>query len=382
MPGGNGSMPFGGRDSVVPDVPTGAGRYDERGFLSPDFVPTMTACPPTTPLLRHLEATLPRHAFWDSPVIVGVSGGADSTALLVGLAALARGRPGATLVVAHAEHDLRVEASADREFVVALADRLAVRCDIRRLTIRGGTHRGGEGLEARARRMRYRFFEDVARDVGGRHVAVAHTADDQAETILHRILRGTGPAGLAGMAAARQLCDGVSLVRPLLGMPRAMVRGWLAERGEGWCEDASNDDTRHARNFLRHEILARCVAGPYPAAPAALVRLGGQVGRLSRALQSAADHLLDAHGSRQADGTIMLSIAPLAMLDPLLLADVFAALWKREGWPQRDMTAAHYERLASLIATGGPDAEGTTDFPGGVRVTVAFRERLELRPPA
>jgi tRNA(Ile)-lysidine synthase len=293
---------------------------------------------------------------------------------------LARGRAGATLIVAHAEYDLRPEASADRDFVTALAKRLMVRCDTRRLQVCGSGHPGGEGVEARARRMRYRFFEDVARSVGGRHVAVAHTADDQAETILHRVLRGTGPAGLAGMPAARQLCDGVSLVRPLLGMRRAAVRGWLAEHGDVWCEDASNDDIRHSRNFLRHEILSRCSAGPYPEASAALVRLGGQVGHLSRALQSAADHLLDTHARRQADGTIILPIRPLAMLDPFLLAELFTALWRREGWPQRDMTAAHYERLAALVAADAA-VPTATDFPGGVRVAPASPGWLELRPP-
>lgn len=372
-------MPFARRDFPVQAV-SPARRTVRWGLSAPAFVLTMTACPATAPLLRHLETALPKHAFWESPVVVGVSGGADSTALLVGLAALARARVEATLVVAHAEHDLRAEASADRDFVTALAERLAVRCDTRRLQVRGSGHPGGEGVEARARRMRYRFFEDVARSVGGRHVAVAHTADDQAETILHRALRGTGPAGLAGMPAARQLCDGVSLVRPLLGMRRAEVRGWLAERGEVWCEDASNDDIRHSRNFLRHEILARCSAGPYPEASSALVRLGGQVGGLARALQSAADHLLDTHARRQADGTTMLPTRPLAMLDPFLLAELFTAVWKREGWPQRDMTAAHYERLVALVAADAA-VPATTDFPGGVRVALASPGWLELRRP-
>jgi tRNA(Ile)-lysidine synthase len=372
-------MPFDRQDSAFPCVPHSPDDTMD-GLPNRACDPTMTARSATSPLLRRLDDALPTHAFWDSPIVVGASGGADSTALLVGLAFLARERPGATIVVAHAEHDLRAEASVDRAFVAALAGRLAVRCDIRRLSVRDGLHRGGEGIEARARRLRYRFFEDVARDAGARHVAVAHTADDQAETILHRALRGTGPKGLAGMSATRQLCDGVSLVRPLLGMRREAVRGWLTAWGETWCEDASNRDPRHARNFLRHEILARCAAGPYPAATAALVRLGGHVGRLSRALHSAAEHLLDAHGSRRPDGSIAVRIAPLELLDSFLVAEVFMALWLREGWPQRDMTSAHYESLASMVVNAG-EPPRAADFPGGVRAELVGRGWLELQPP-
>jgi tRNA(Ile)-lysidine synthase len=211
-------------------------------------------------------------------------------------------------------------------------------------------------------------------------VLVAHTADDQAETILHRILRGTGPAGLAGMAAARELCDGVGLLRPLLAVPREDVRAFLAAEAEAWREDESNADVRHARNFLRHEILARCAAGPYPAATAAVVRLGSQAGRLAAALRSAADHLLALHARRHADGTVELRTSGLVGLDPHLLAEMFAALWEREGWPRRDMTAAHYERLAALAAAADAPAAAIADYPGGVRVTVAAG-RLELRPP-
>jgi len=315
--------------------------------------------------LAGLAAGLPRGGIWSAPVVVGVSGGADSTALLLGLVASAP--PGGRIVVAHAEHDLRAAAADDRAFVTALAARLGVEFAATRVEVRAAAA-GGEGLEARARRLRYRFFETVARDRAARHVLVAHTAADQAETILHRILRGTGPAGLAGMAAARQLCDGVGLLRPLLRVPREDVRAFLAAAAEAWREDESNADVRFARNFIRHEILSRCAAGPYPAAPAALVRLGRQAGRLAAALRSAAEHLLEAHARRRADGAIEVRGGPLAGLDPHLVAEMFAVLWEREGWPRRDMTAAHYERLAGLLHPTEDDAGRSADFPGGVRV--------------
>ncbi|MFM7034970.1 MAG: tRNA lysidine(34) synthetase TilS [Planctomycetia bacterium] len=341
-----------------------------------------TAMPASAHLLLHdLAAALPRHGFWESPVIVGVSGGADSTALLLGLCHLADGLEGhrASLCVAHAEHDLRDEAAADRDVVKTLAARLGLRFETRRLPLGADAGGGGEGVEARARRLRYRFFEEVARDIGGRHVAVGHTADDQAETILHRALRGTGPAGLAGMSAARELCDGVALLRPMLGIRRSVVRRWLTDLGERWCEDATNDDTRYARNFLRHEILGRCEQGAYPAATEALVRLGGQAATLAGAIASAAEYLLDEHAMRQ-DGGVVLNAAAMAALDRHLLTEVFAALWRREGWPRRHMTARHYGQLAEMLASaadGGlpPRAE----FPGGVAVMAAAPGRLACR---
>ncbi|NCA11005.1 tRNA lysidine(34) synthetase TilS, partial [bacterium] len=206
------------------------------------------------PFLSKLSAALPRNGLWEAPAVVAVSGGADSMALLMGLVRLAL--PPARLIVAHACHDLRPEAPADRDFVAALADRLGLPCTSRLLAVREDVEGRGEGPEARARRLRYEFLVDVAREHGARHVVVGHTADDQAETILHRALRGTGLAGLAGMQRSRELADGVALLRPLLHLPRMLGRSFLEAEGKCWREDATNADPAFARNFLRHEILA------------------------------------------------------------------------------------------------------------------------------
>lgn len=329
------------------------------------------------PLVAALRAALPADC-WAMPVLVGVSGGADSVALLLGLCAMVPRDASRRLVVLHAEHDLRSAAAADREFVERLCARLGVEVVVRRLAVRA--HDGaGDGVEARARRLRHEFFEDLACERGARHVVVGHTADDQAETILHRVLRGTGLRGLAGMRAARQFCPGVALVRPLLGLPRDVVRGYLLASAETWREDESNADPAYARNFLRHEILARCVAGPYPAAAAALVRLGRQAEAVATAVESAAHHLLDAHGRRVGGGAVTLDGGRLAGLDGHLLAAVVEALWRREGWPQRDMTARHYAAVVAAMVGSGPVA---FDLPAGVRATRSADGKLTLRRSA
>jgi tRNA(Ile)-lysidine synthase len=327
-------------------------------------------------------AALPPTGMWSMPVLVAVSGGADSLALLLALRRLVPAGLERRLIVAHAEHDLRGAAPADRGFVAALAEHLGLPFVWRRVAVRDDG--GDEGLEGRARRLRYDFLGETALAHGARHVMVGHTADDQAETILQRMLRGTGVVGIGGMAAARELVHGVSLLRPLLALRRQAVREFLESIDQPWREDASNTDVRHARNFIRHEVLPRCMAGPFPAATESLVRLGHQASLVAAAITSAAEHLLESHASRHADGGVVVRTSELSGLDRHLLAEVFVALWRREGWPQQDMTARHYAALAGLSAAPERTAvePRATDLPGGIRATRLPGGWLRLRPLA
>jgi len=339
------------------------------------------------PFLAGLARGLPGPQVWDAPAVVAVSGGADSVALLIGLTRIAPAH--ARIVVAHARHDLRATAADDERFVAALADRLGLESVLGAIAVREDPERRGEGLEARARRLRYDFLLDVARDRGARHVVVGHTADDQAETILHRILRGTGIAGLAGMRPARPLDAGIALVRPLLGVPRRLGRGFLTAEAEEWREDPTNADPWHARNFLRHAILAPATGGPYPAAAESIVRLAAHVDRSAAVIASAVGHLLDRHAVRHAGDRVVLDAVAVATLDRQLLAQLVAALWQREAWPRRDMTARHHEAVADLIAAAGRGdrpVPPAIDLPAGIRAAATSGGRVEfgrtVRPAA
>jgi tRNA(Ile)-lysidine synthase len=331
--------------------------------------------------LQELARGVPDRGIWDAPVVVAVSGGADSVALLTGLDRLRPpGIAAARIIVAHGRHDLRAEAGADARFVAHLAAKLGATAAIRDLPVLERDGVRGEGIEARARRARRGFFRELALEHGARAVLLAHTADDQAETVLHRALRGTGLGGLGGMAPAARLCDGIAILRPLLRVPRAVVREAVVALGQGWCEDATNADTRFARNFLRHDILPRCEAGPYPAASAALVRLAGHAAAAARAVASAAERMVEMHGSRHAGGRIVIQTRRLAGLDERLVAEIFVTLWRREEWPQRDMAARHYEALATMAlaaAETGRRRPFTLELPGGVRARAADGE-MEL----
>ena len=170
--------------------------------------------------------------------VVAVSGGSDSVGLLRALAALAPGL-GLKLSVAHLDHGVRGDAArADAALVAELSAALGLPFDL------GHWHPSRPGhFEADARQARYAWLTEVARARGAEAIAVGHTRDDQAETILHRILRGTGLRGLAGIPSRRPIAEGLTLVRPLLHVGREEIRVYLAALGQSYRDDASNADT-------------------------------------------------------------------------------------------------------------------------------------------
>ena len=182
--------------------------------------------------------------------LVGVSGGADSVALLHLL--LEAGFR--NLVVCHLDHGLRGRASAeDAKFVTRLAGELTVECVIARADVRGRMAERGESLETAARHARLEFFADCAGKFCCCRVLLAHHADDQAETVLWNLLRGSH--GLKGMREEQRLGEKLELIRPLLGVRRAELVAWLKGHGHRWREDASNAEPIAVRNRLRHEAL-------------------------------------------------------------------------------------------------------------------------------
>jgi tRNA(Ile)-lysidine synthase len=194
---------------------------------------------------------------------LAVSGGADSVALLCLAHRLACAQ-GWSLRVLHLEHGLRGEESrADAAFVRALADRHRLACRIEERDTRSEARERKLGLEETGRLLRYEWFGGLLGANKLDCVATGHTLDDQAETVLARMLRGAWTSGLAGIhpvVAARDLVDGSGpnsgrIVRPLLAVRRADLRTWLASIGQDWREDSSNDDLQFTRNRIRHTLL-------------------------------------------------------------------------------------------------------------------------------
>lgn len=181
---------------------------------------------------------------------VAVSGGADSVALLRVLENL-REALGITLVVVHFDHGLRgAESEADAQFVAELARARGLEFVLDREDVAAAAARHKWNLEDAARRLRYAFFEHLVAEFRVTRVAVAHTADDQAETVLAHILRGTGPTGLAGIYPVAG-----HVVRPLLGEGREDLRTYLRSLGQDWREDLSNLDVRRLRARIRQRLI-------------------------------------------------------------------------------------------------------------------------------
>jgi tRNA(Ile)-lysidine synthase len=195
-------------------------------------------------LLSALRTASDRLGLRGRAVLVATSGGLDSTVLAHGLEALSQ-ELDLNLAIGHVNHGLRADADADQEAVAALAHRLgrpfhARRVDPERARA-SGPSRARPSLQEAARAARYRALEEMARAAGAERIATAHTADDQAETVLLRVLRGTGPSGLAGIPASSRRGR---VVRPLLRVFRAEVETFARERGLSWREDPSNRSER------------------------------------------------------------------------------------------------------------------------------------------
>lgn len=187
-------------------------------------------------------------------VAVAVSGGADSVALLRVMVEAAP-EIGLALSVTHVHHGLRgVEADGDAAFVAELARQLRLPLHAHRVNTQAAARAERKTLEEAARHLRYAWFRDLLAQGRADVVATAHTLDDQAETVLHRLLRGAWTEGLSGIHPVIACCGG-AIVRPFLSVRHQEIVAWLQEIRQGWREDASNQDMAFTRNRIRHELL-------------------------------------------------------------------------------------------------------------------------------
>ena len=271
-------------------------------------------------------------------IAVGVSGGADSVALLRFLAAL-RPQFGWDLVVCHIHHGLRgAEADRDECFVRALAEQLGLPCAVSRIDAAALALRDHISVEEAGRTARYAFFAQTAGE-GGR-IATAHTLDDSIETVLMNLVRGTGLRGLCGIPRIRG-----NIVRPLLDCTRAEVEDYLGALGQPYCTDSTNLTDDYTRNRIRHDILPRlCALNPnFPGAMARMLpRLAAQQALTDCLAAQSAQQLHAACGGLSRQG---LSALPEPVCDRLLLR-----LLEQNRLP---VSAAAVERMTETLRTGG-----------------------------
>jgi tRNA(Ile)-lysidine synthase len=287
--------------------------------------------------VRKVAATIERNqlARQGERILVAVSGGADSVALLAALEALTPDWS-FRLTVAHLDHGLRgSDGAQDRQFVEALAARFHYPCVSEAASLEDGPN-----LEARARATRYRFLDRAARRAECGRIAVGHTQGDQAETVLLRLLRGAGARGLAGMAPRTG-----RLIRPLLECSREEALEFLRARGLPWVEDATNRNERFARNRVRHRLLPALVADAGPGIIRGLARTAALLRDEDRLLDELAARALEA-ATRGAS----LGVAGLRETPPPLRRRVLRLWLAAARGSLRGIGATHIRALERSIA--------------------------------
>jgi len=291
---------------------------------------------------RRVARALDRLVPPDAPVVVACSGGADSTAALVVVA-----RSGRAVTAAHFDHRIRsrADADADRATVAALGRTLDV-------PLRCGEGSGRSTAEDVAREERYRWLAAAALEAGAAHVVTAHTLDDQAETVLFRLTRGTGLTGAAGMAELAAwpipIDAAPHLVRPLLGVERREVEAYLAALGLEPRHDATNEDVTYSRNRIRHRVLPE-LRTINPSAARALAALATRAAADDAALELWAERSMAAITSVEVD-RVILDRAALRALPRAVRARVL----RRAAAPlQIDLDAAHLAAAELAIRRSG-----------------------------
>lgn len=308
------------------------------------------------PLIEKVARYAAQHQLWtaETRVVAAVSGGSDSVALAFVLRELAERGEVVLAAIAHLNHHLRgADADADAEFCRALADRLGVAAVVGDADVAGDAKAHQVSIEVAGRHARKRFFQESLASVRADRIAVAHTRDDQAETVLLRLTRGAGAAGLGAMSPRRE-----HIIRPLLDCTRAELQAFLNARRERWREDATNLDRAIPRNRVRHAVMPELRA-INAQADAALAR-GAEILRaedefLERLANAAFVRLVETENTGEAGETgdvrVTVNIAEFAKL-PQALARRVARYALETAGPERSYGLEEVDEFCRAVAAG------------------------------
>lgn len=313
--------------------------------------------------------------------VLGVSGGPDSTLLLHAMRELSvRAELGWTLHIAHLHHGLRGDAAdQDEEFVRDLSEKFGLPFHNDRIDVRAAVARDGGSSEEIARQKRYEFLERVALTVGSELVAVAHHADDNAETLVHRICRGTGLRGLSGMSDVRSIQPGsrVRLVRPLLQQRRASIDALLQDRDLAARLDSTNFSNEFTRGRIRNQIMPLLREQLNPNVTEALLRLAEQARWLGTYLEDAAARVFDLLVISESPRRIVLNTNALLSKQRIIQAEVVRRAISLVLGREQDIGFGHIEAVLKLAADPGSGKE--LHLPGSILARRVY-ERLEFLP--
>ena len=310
-------------------------------------------------------------------ILVACSGGPDSVALVRLLCASHPQRAG--LLVAHYHHGLRGPAAdEDARFVEQLCEQQGTSFQLGR-AMPGQIERqtGGSGIEATARRLRYQFLRQTAETWGARYLVTGHTADDQAETVLHHVIRGTGLTGLAGIPAERVLSPAVTLLRPMLAFRRTDIENYLRQNEQAARTDEHNSQFEFLRSRIRGELLPLLEKEYSPGVRDALLNLATIAADAQTIIGDLAQSWLNDSRLDTTPGQALLDCGRLRAAPLHLRREVFVCLWREHDWPLQGMRFSHWQNLAELTVTETNDV--SCQFPGAIQVR-RYGTQLLLHP--
>ena len=315
-----------------------------------------------------IQTEWPPQQWLEKPVMVAVSGGADSVLLLRAIHHLHRQHMGSgEVTVCHVNHGTR-ETSAKHAL---FACQLAKQHNLKFTSERVSNDKPGSSSEETMRDQRYLLFMKMADAQGSRYLATGHNQDDQIETALFRIFRGTGFKGLSGIPALR-VRDAVSIVRPLLTISRNKILAALKEIHQPFCTDESNHSSNYTRNFLRNDILPG-LRQRFPGFDNSILNLMQHAIEFDNFLDQQVQHLSQAV-IYVSDSEIRITKPLLKETAPLLIRQLLIQLWQAKGWPRKDMNRKCWEQLCELAQD--TKNRSVLNLPGNIRVE---SEAQELR---
>jgi tRNA(Ile)-lysidine synthase len=285
------------------------------------------------------EELLPREGL----VLVAVSGGPDSMALLSILHGLSQELK-FRLAVAHFDHQIRDTGAEERQLVDNFAKSLAIPVYSGSADVRGQAAASGDTLEEAARKARYEFLTKVASETKARRIATGHTKDDQAETVLMRIIHGTGIRGLAGIPTRRG-----RIIRPLLCLSREETRSYCESLGISCVSDSTNEDTAILRNRIRLELLPLLESSYHNGVEESLLRLAKNAQEMISSIRARTNPLIEQNLRSLSPHEWTMNVARVATLDDTSIVVLFGDVFATSLGCDMDFTRVHYEQLTHLV---------------------------------
>jgi len=315
-------------------------------------------------------STIKRHSLLNEgdTVVVAVSGGPDSVALLLALNQLS-GLFQLTLIAAHANHQLRGdESEEDQRFVGDLCAGLNVRLESLKIEVEN--RNSGRNFEDHARQKRYEFLAEFTHREKA-VLATGHNLNDQAETFLMKLFRGAGPSGLSGVLVKRShrlTSDSVSVVRPLIEVTREEILGYLKRNNQQFREDSTNADLRYDRNWVRHHLLPKLQDRFNPGITETLSRNAALFAEIDQYLEQEADELMGRIGT-ETEGEVSVDLSELGRTPPALGKQLVRHSIRSVKGDLLDISQSHILAVLNLCrGTSGRQ----THLPGGIRVGREF----------